>query len=56
MKQFKDPHSDQELQGLHKLIHWACLHAGGDAANPGAVWQQKMQSMDEIKDGKKEKG
>ena len=53
MKQFKDPHSDQELQALRNLIHWACLHAGGEAATPAAVWQQKIQLTEEVKDDKK---
>lgn len=35
--------SDQELQALLNLCHWACLQAGGDAANPAAVWQSKVR-------------
>ncbi len=41
--------TDKELQVLATICHWACLHAGGEAANPVAVWQDKIRNAQEIK-------
>ncbi len=40
--------SDQELQALLDLLHFACLHAGRQAANPVAVWELKVRDAKEI--------
>ena len=40
--------TDQELQALVNLLHRACLQGGLEAANPAAVWQQKINAAEEV--------
>jgi len=47
MKQIKT--TEQELQALLNLLHLACLQGGLQAANPAAVWEQKIKTAEDVK-------
>ena len=42
--------TEQEEQALLGLLDAACRHAGLQAANPAAVWAEKLKNAEEVED------